>query len=243
VGYGTAAVTFEAKSGADVSTAVVNTFLPKREPGQIAHFGQAFHAAGDLTAFDGVRPFTVSNDTLSLSSRIMFGNKHLYVAMEVKDPDATIPKYKGDPDQNALLRGGCVELLLTSPAAAFGLPRQAPIEQDRRLIFGLGGKDYAWVNTGPHRFRVYGKKTDDGYLIEAEIPFDPALGNGSKGCDFEVGKQTRIELRLHGQNGKQIAWASPNSQDADNPNNWGAAVFTDEPGRPGCGSAGPTDIR
>jgi hypothetical protein len=232
VGHGTVAVTFEAKDGGNVSTAIVNAFIPPREPGMIAHYTGAFHADGDLTPFDGVAPFTLSDGPLSLSSRLMFGNKHLYIAIEVKDPDAVAPKFKGDPDQEALLAGGCVEMMITSPAEGFAAPRQAVDEMDRHLVFALGAKDYAWVTAGKHRSRVYGKKTDDGYLIEAEINFDPMLGNGSKACDFDLGRQTRIEFGLRGQGGRQLAWAGSSPADAENPNNWGTAIFTVEPGPP-----------
>ena len=228
LGAGVRTVRFVAQDADGTRDAVVRAFLPRRPPGQIAKASGTVKLDADLAEFQDVAPFTLSQGPLSLTARILHGDRNLYFALEVKDP-AFAPK-KLDAKPEALANGPSVEVLITSPTSATALPHTSPALQDHRIFFALCERHTSAVLQG-HRWDAKGTKTDGGYVIEAVVPFD-ALRVEHQQCDFEAGKSTRIELRLNAADGTKLAWAAKSPEESENPENWGLACFTEEAGPP-----------
>ncbi|MCY3023763.1 MAG: hypothetical protein NTW87_32690, partial [Planctomycetota bacterium] len=233
VGTGTRTFHFVATDAEGTTDDTAAAFLPRRPPGQIARARSGVKIDGDLAEFADATPFAVGDDKLGLRARLLYEKNCLYVGVEVKDAAYNPqPPKKGQrkPPPEKLAESGSAELVITSPTAATCLARTSAADDDHRFVFVMD-EQQAFALRGNQRLPAAGKKTEGGYLIEAQIPFD-LLRSRRGQCDFERGKHTRIEWRLIGADGRKLVWNAADAEASANPENWGLARFTDEAGTP-----------
>jgi len=233
LGSGARTFRFVAGDAAGTSEQSAVIFVPRRAPGRIVRAKAGVKLDGDLSEFAGATPFVIGDDALSLRARVLYDKQSLYVTVAVKDAafNPQPPKkgeHKKPPEKLAETCG--VTLCITSPTAATHTARTAAAEEDFRFNFVMDEKD-TFALRGRDRLSAVGKRTDGGYTITAQIPFD-RLRTRRAPCDFDRGKTTRIEWRLLGADGKALTWAAPNAEASANPDTWGLAIFADETAAP-----------
>lgn len=233
-GSGTRSFRFLAEDNEGATEETLAAFVPRRAPGQIARAKGSISLDAKLDEFADVAPFVAGGGSLELRARLLYDKNSLYAAVEVKDAAFTpwAPAKKGEkkPSLEKLAERGSVELAITSPASAAVQARSGLAEADQRFVFVMDEKE-GFALRANHRLPARGARTDSGYLIEAQIPFDQ-LRTRKEQCDFQAGRSTRVEWRLLGADGTKLAWAAPNAEASADPENWGLARFTDEAGAP-----------
>ncbi len=207
-------------------------FIPAKPPGEIAREESAAKPDGKLDEFAAAAPFVVTAGDATLTARILYTSKELHFGFEIKDPKLQLKPVPKNQDNQALLAASLVEVLITSPTASALKPRTGALQpDDHRLGFALFEKQGWAVNPRNSRWSLAGAKTPDGCVMEAVVPLDALKSDGRFPCDFDGGKTTRIEFRLK-SGSKPAAWSAATSDAANDPDNWGLAVFSGEPAPP-----------
>ena len=220
---GTQAVRLSASDSALSTETAFSAFFPPRAPGKIPSAQKEIKLDGNTAQFEAAPPFTAGENDLSLNARVLRGADKLYVSVEVTDAQYTAKELSRDLNASKIAETPSVELLILSPSKS---KQQDQKNNERRIVFAFGGKQaVALSRNGNERLPVFGRKTEKGYLVQAEISYN-ALHRGGDACDFNVGVITRIEWRLKGANGKYVYWATPSTESSTPSEKWGLAAFS-----------------
>lgn len=236
MGTGTRTITFIASDAGEINDLPHTVFLPRRPPALAVRFPGTIQRDGDPGEFAGVPPAAFGRGPLSAAVRLMLGQKELYIAAEVKDPGFIPPRFRSGPTIESLSAGPSLELIITSPSHYATVVRQSPAGCDHRIVLGLTEKG-AYVGWQRHLQVAAGRRTPDGYVIEAAVPLD-ALRVDRFACDFAPGTSTRLEIRLRGAGGEVLCFGAPSAEESANPENWGLVSFVEEMGAPRMRFAG-----
>lgn len=235
-GTGTRTVTFMAADARSTNALTHTVFIPRRSPAVAGRSTGAVQRDADLSEFAGIPPAVFGRGPLAASVRFLLGAKELYIAAEVKDPDFLPPRFRVGPTLDSLAAGPSLEILLTSPSHSATVVRNSAASCDHRIVLGLTDKG-ALAGWGRHLQQAAGRKTPDGYVIEAAVPQD-VLRVERFACDFAPGISTRLEMRLRGASGDVVCFAAPSEKESANPENWGLITFAEGVGPPQMRFAG-----